>query len=149
MNRPSAREVAKARDLLKRNREARRADRKTRVEHKAEPIKASRGRVKDNAYLAYLRRQPCCVGPLMQDACQGGIDPAHIRFSDFRVGRLNPGVGNKSDDKWCLPVCRKHHEAQHQFGDERRWWSDVVRADVNALAAQHHADFLAGKDQGR
>lgn len=108
--------------------------------------KADRGRIRDNAYLAYLRRQTCCVGPLLGDRCEGPTDPAHLRFSDFKVGRINPGKGRKSDDRWCLPVCRKHHDSQHAHGNERAWWSDVVRADPNALAVATYAAFLAGEE---
>lgn len=100
-------------------------------------------RVEEPAYLAWLRLQPCCVGPLMQDACQGRTDPAHIRFSDYSAGRINPGKAAKSDDKWCLPVCRKHHDAQHAYGNERRWWSAEVGADPTKLAIEHHERFSA------
>lgn len=127
--------------LERKAREKARPKREKRVEHKPDPVKANRGRVRDNAYLAYLRRQPCCVGPLMHDPCEGRTDPAHLRFTDRSVGRVNPGMGRKSDDRWCLPVCRKHHDAQHAYGNEAKWWAQVVKADPNALAAAFYADF--------
>lgn len=104
--------------------------------------KADRGRVRDNAYLAYLRRQPCCVGHILGDGCSGPTDPAHIRFSDFKAGRVNPGKSRKSDDRWALPLCRKHHDAQHAAGNERRWWSEVG-LDPNFECQSRYAAFLA------
>jgi hypothetical protein len=76
----------------------------------------------DLAYLSHVRFQPCILATIAGD-CQGRTDPAHLRFSDAKVGRRNPGAGNKSDDKWVLPLCRHHHDAQHAAGNERRWWS--------------------------
>lgn len=142
--RPSPAQLAQARALIRADKKARKADRPRRIDHKADALKANRGRVRDNLYLAYLRRQPCCAGPLMEDPCDGRTDPAHIRFSDHKVGRQNPGVGRKSDDRWCLPLCRKHHEAQHAYGNERKWWEVVVRADPSELAARHYAAFQSG-----
>lgn len=132
-------------DVRKAQRQAR-PKREQRVEHKPDPVKANRGRVRDNAFLAFLRRQPCCVGPLMRDPCEGRTDPAHLRFTDRSVGRVNPGMGRKSDDRWCLPLCRKHHDAQHAYGNEAKWWAQVVGADPNALAV---AFYTAFQSQGK
>lgn len=137
----SPKEAAKARALLRQHRKQRRAERPQRAVRSADTVKADRGRVRDPGFLAFLRRQPCCVGPLIGDACDGRTDPAHIRFSDYRAGRLNPGVGRKSDDKWCLPVCRKHHEQQHHFGNEAKWWSDVGRANPSTLAVEYYSQY--------
>lgn len=104
-------------------------------------------RVLDNGYLAFLRRQPCEARHL--GGCSGRIDPAHLRFSDFRVGRVNPGKGRKSDDRWAVSLCRTHHDAQHGFGDERRWWSDVVRRDPNELANTRYAEYRASSPPAR
>ena len=91
----------------------------------------------DDAYLAHVRLQPCLLAGIADD-CQGRTDPAHLRFSDAKVGRLNPGAGNKSDDKWVLPLCRHHHDAQHAHGNERRWWSQWG-IDPNAECERRYA----------
>lgn len=96
-------------------------------------------RARDNAYLAHVRRQPCIVGPIL-GGCEGRTDPAHLRFGEPKVGRLNPGMGRKSDDKWVLPLCRHHHEAQHAEGNERRWWANVG-IDPNEECLRRYADF--------
>ena len=107
-------------------------------------------RERDNAYLAHVRRQPCIVGPIL-GGCEGRIDPAHLRFGEPKVGRLNPGMGRKSDDKWTLPLCRKHHDEQHAAGNERKWWAGTG-LDPNAECESRYAAFLAepkGEAQGR
>lgn len=96
-------------------------------------------RVREPAYLQFLRRQPCEARHL--GGCSGPSDAAHLRFSDFKAGRVNPGKGRKPDDKWALPLCRHHHTAQHAHGDERAWWSDVVQRDPTELCKQRYAEF--------
>lgn len=81
--------------------------------------KGDRGRERDNGYLAYLRRLPCCVRHL--GGCGGRTDPAHVRFADAGRGKPLTGLQTKPDDRWCLPVCRTHHEAQHAT-NERAFW---------------------------
>jgi hypothetical protein len=95
----------------------------------------------DKGYLAHTRLQPCIVGPIL-GGCEGRIDPAHLRFGEAKVGRLNPGLGKKPDDRWVLPLCRKHHEAQHAAGNERRWWAEVG-IDPNQACQERHAAYLA------
>ncbi len=58
MTRPSPRDVAAARRLLAEDRKAKREERGPKLA-KTDTGKADRGRVRDNPYLAYLRRQPC------------------------------------------------------------------------------------------
>lgn len=128
--------------------DAARKDRKASRKARSKALKASAApnkrheRQHDKAYLAHTRRQPCIVGPIL-GGCEGRIDPAHLRFGEPKVGRLNPGMGRKSDDKWVLPLCRKHHDAQHAAGNERRWWTEVG-IDPNAECQKRYAAFLSG-----
>lgn len=51
-------------------------------------------------------------------------EAAHIRFSDARAAKDNPGIGAKPEDRWCIPLCSGCHrgvEGQHSRG-ERAWW---------------------------
>lgn len=75
-----------------------------------------RPRKKDEIYLSFLRALRCCV-------CLNntGSDPAHIRFSDARVAKINAGVGAKPDDRWAVPLCRRCHDEQHSM-NERAFW---------------------------
>lgn len=72
-------------------------------------------RVRDGGFLAFLRRQPCVVGP---EGCGGRIDPAHIRM--HKPGERPTGAGRKPDDSRCLSLCRTHHEEQG-LGEVRFW----------------------------
>lgn len=101
--------------------------------------KADRGRVRDNGFLAYLRRQPC-EAAILGD-CSGPIDPAHIRFNDG-PDRQNPGGARKNHDFHGNPLCRAHHDLQHSMS-ERRFW-ELVGKDAYDTAAAHYATYQAG-----
>jgi len=103
-------------------------------------------RERDPGYLAFLRRLPCAVGLIKGDCCGGRTDPAHIRFTDRKAGRVNPGLSAKPDDRWCVCVCRFHHEAQHAYGNEAKWWAVEVGVDPSDLARALYAAYLAGED---
>lgn len=103
-------------------------------------------RERDPGYLAFLRRLPCAVGLIKGDCCGGRTDPAHIRFTDRKAGRVNPGLSAKPDDRWCVCVCRFHHEAQHAYGNEAKWWAVEVGVDPSDLARALYAAFQAGED---
>jgi hypothetical protein len=119
--------------------EARRIQREARkAATKARPKspKADRGRVRDNGFLAYLRRQPCDARTL--GGCQGASDAAHIRFNDG-PDRQNPGGARKNHDRHANPLCRVHHDQQHA-GSERAFW-ERLGLDAYATAAAHFAAY--------
>lgn len=101
--------------------------------------KQDRGRVRDNAYLAYTRRQPCILKGIAGE-CEGPVEATHVRFSDAKVGRVNPGASCKPSDKWVLPACSHHHKQQHARGDERAWWSHWG-IDASAECIRRYAEF--------
>lgn len=88
----------------------------------ARPVSAKkdRGRVRCNAYLAWLRRQPCVARHM--GGCDGPIEACHIRTPDPSRGKPLTGMQVKPDDKWATPMCRHHHAAQHQM-NELAWWN--------------------------
>lgn len=101
-------------------------------------VKADRGRVIDKPYRAWIRRQPCAVGPV---GCEGPMEAAHLRFSDFAAGRVNPGLQRKSDDdKWLVPLCRHHHQGDQHKRNERAFWT-AHGIEPNALATQLRATY--------
>jgi hypothetical protein len=108
--------------------------------------KADRGRVRDNPFLAYLRRQPC-------EACGSvqRIEAAHIRAGYAEDGWAPTGMQVKPSDFRALPLCAAHHregpDAQHRM-NERLFWN---RLGIHppARCAKVYADFLAGRDQPR
>jgi hypothetical protein len=141
MNRPSPREVANARALIRADKKARKADRPVRVNHQADPVKAARGRERDPGFLAYLRRQPCEARGL--GGCSGPIEAAHIRYSDASRGSINPGMARKNHDRHANPLCRFHHQHDQHAGSERAFWERLGK-NAYDTAARHYAAFQGG-----
>jgi hypothetical protein len=130
-------ELRAAHELLKAHR---RETKQPRAKPKAEKHKNADTRVKEPAYLAWLRRQPCAVGP---DGCSGPVEAAHVRTA--KRGDPPTGLGRKPDDCRATPLCRGHHrdgpDAQHKF-NELRWWVGHG-FDPHVVAEEHYARFLA------
>jgi len=73
-------------------------------------------RIKDANYLAWVRGLPCLV-------CGNNIETeaAHVKYSDSRAAKYSPGMAEKSDDHFAVPLCSKCHRSQHTM-NEREWW---------------------------
>ncbi len=54
----------------------------------------------DPAYLALIRKLPCCV---QDEECCGNIEAHHLKATGER------GAGMRSSDKWAVPLCHEHH----------------------------------------
>lgn len=89
-------------------------------------------RVKSPSHLAYIRKLPCLISKQTVS-----VEAAHIRYSDARYDKSNPGIGSKSDDRWCVPLSSWWHrnapDSQHNVGDERAFW-DAHGIDPCAVA---------------
>lgn len=77
-------------------------------------------RKSDAAHFAFLRTLLC-------SACLNNVsvEVAHVRYSDFAAGHVNPGMGAK-DHSSAVPLCSECHRGprgQHA-GNEQEWWSD-------------------------
>lgn len=67
-------------------------------------------------HLAFVRERPCVI------CGSSPCDPAHIKMADARVLKpMSSNLGMKADDRFTLPLCRHHHEQQHNK-PERAWW---------------------------
>jgi hypothetical protein len=66
-------------------------------------------------------------------------DPAHLRTGSRKYGKRQCGLGEKPDDKWTLPLCRKDHTDQHHRGDELAWWASKGIPDPFAVATALYA----------
>lgn len=66
-------------------------------------------------HLAFIRLLPCVICSAL------GSDPAHLRIGNRLIGKRGVGVGERPDDKFCAPLCRKHHDEQHSM-NERFFW---------------------------
>lgn len=73
-------------------------------------------REQDPRYLAWIRKLPCLI-------CGDDItvEAAHIRYADHSVAKRGTGMGEKSDDKWAVPLCNKHHHEQHEMNEKDFW----------------------------
>jgi hypothetical protein len=91
-------------------------------------MKQRKPRQHDEAHLSFIRSLPClcCLDDTATEA-------AHIRFSDQRAAKVNPGVGQKPHDYWVVPLCWKCHREQHG-GKEQEFW-DRAMIDPLAVAA--------------
>ncbi len=83
------------------------------------PFKTPRER--KPSHLAFVKRLLCvaCLAAGLQ--CQAD-DPAHIQGGSSLHGKEPAGGAEKSSDRWALPLCRPHHDEQHD-GDEEAFWS--------------------------
>jgi hypothetical protein len=88
-------------------------------------------RVRDKEHLSFVASLPCLVCGRVPG------EPHHIRFAQPRA------MGSKPGDQWVVPLCRTHHRALHDAGDEQAWWQS---AKIDPLA---EAERLWQQHQGR
>ena len=101
-------------------------------------------RVECPAFLAFVRRHPCC-------AC--GAPPrsqaAHIRMGCLEIGKRPTGIAEKPSDRWAVPLCADCHldapDAQHNVGEKAFW----KRVGINPfeLATNLYAQFERRRDR--
>jgi hypothetical protein len=70
-------------------------------------------RLRDKEHRQFVAAQPCLV------CGRSPADPHHLRFAQPRA------LGRKVSDEFTVPLCRVHHDALHQRGDEAAWWKSV------------------------
>lgn len=88
----------------------------------------NRQRQRSPKHLDMIRGLPCvvCLRENETEAC-------HLRASDSRYGKVNPGLGRKADDKWTTPLCGDHHREQHSMNELRFWSSHGINPFQLAL----------------
>jgi ERF superfamily len=67
-------------------------------------------RHRDKTHLRFVALQPCLL------CGRSPSDPHHLRFAQPRA------MGRKTSDEFVVPLCRAHHNQNHQVGDEVSWW---------------------------
>jgi len=91
-------------------------------------VSQRRPRRHNEKHLQFMRGRPCII-------CGGSpCDAHHIKFADARV--LKPqssNIGMKADDRFTLPLCRRHHEECHR-GERKFFESYHTDAVLMALA---------------
>lgn len=97
-----------------------------------------RPRVTDEKHLAWIRTLPCAITGLRP------AEAAHIRSGSQPYGKRETGGGEKSSDKWAVPLCSLMHREQHDAGDELAWWEskgiDPFRLALSLYAASGDDD---------
>jgi hypothetical protein len=75
-------------------------------------------RERDERHLDYIRSLPCAI--CGDDTC---TEAAHIRTESLAHDKRGTGRGERPSDKWCLPLCNKHHREQHSMNELAFWKS--------------------------
>jgi hypothetical protein len=69
-------------------------------------------RRRHRGHLRFVATQPCIV-------CRRRPTQAHhLTFAQPRALAL------KTSDEYAVPLCRTHHRALHDSGDENAWWAE-------------------------
>jgi len=90
-----------------------------------------RPRRRNEKHLRFIAERPCLV------CGSSPCDAHHIKFADARV--LKPqssNIGMKADDRFTLPLCRRHHEEAHR--GERKFF-DAYHTDAVLMALALHS----------
>ncbi len=66
---------------------------------------------RNNSYLLFIRSRPCCV-------CGDLAEPHHQKCKRIVPCKYRGGIGLKSADETCIPLCRLHHN-EIEAGVER------------------------------
>lgn len=65
-------------------------------------------RIRSKKHMQAVRDDGCCI-------CESPTADAH----HIRIEGHGRGLGIKNGDNWTIPLCRKHHDELHSFGDEK------------------------------
>lgn len=89
----------------------------------------------DEKHLSFIRSLPCLV-------CfdNTSTEAAHVRMSDLRAAKVNPGVGAKPDDCWTVPLCSQCHREQHEMGEAKYWDAQMIDPIFIAMALHLHTE---------
>lgn len=92
-------------------------------------------------HLAWVRGHECACAGKPNTECVGKIEAAHVRVGTDGGMSLKPG------DNFSIPLCSRHHMAQHQWGEKT--FEGHYRINMKQLAADlwqkspHRAKYLA------
>lgn len=91
---------------------------------------------KDQGYLAWLHSVPCIVTGTLP------VEAAHLSTANPKYGHMGRGKGQKSADRWALPLSPEEHRMQHRM-NERAYW-DILSIDPWLTALVLHGLYLDG-----
>lgn len=108
-------------------------------------LRERRPRVKDKAYLQWIRRLPCLATARRENILQFGVDPCHVRAAYPESGWSYTGKAEKPDDWRTVPMSREAHKEQHGMS-EAAFWSSRLNLYPPAVCARLRAAHEAGED---
>jgi hypothetical protein len=71
-------------------------------------------RYRDRGHLKFVSTLPCLL------CGRRPSDPHHLRFAQAKA------LGRRVSDEFTVPLCRLHHRALHNRGDEVAWWAEAA-----------------------
>ena len=81
--------------------------------------------IRDKWYRRFIASLPCLVCGTRRN-----VDPCHTG---------SHGIGTKSSDLNCIPLCRKHHD---EFDEDPKLFAILHGLDIRALIARYNATWL-------
>lgn len=113
-------------------------------------------RARDVDFMLWVKKQPCAVRAMMRPRTPARVVslPAAIGTAHDTVvallcyGRVQAdhagrrGIGQKADDKTCIPLCEKHHAARNDFtGMFKTWDQAMMRTWLAKQVEETQAEF--------
>jgi hypothetical protein len=75
-----------------------------------------RPRIENKNHLAFIRSLPCVVCGTRRN-----VEAAHVRMGNPLYGKSQAGMQEKSDDRWTVSLCPRHHDEQHGMNEADFW----------------------------
>lgn len=148
MNRPTSREIAAAKDVLRLERKARKADRTPHFNSRPFPAREKPRRQRDAGFISWLHDLPCIACEILGQApsAHAHIEAAHQKAQDAARG-WNKRLGVRPDDEQCCPLCAWHHRLAPTCCDpaQAKFWA-LLNVDVIDFCRALYAAYLAGGD---
>lgn len=94
---------------------------------------AYKRRERDTSYMLFVKKLPCAVEQILYfdsprtvvALCTGRVQADHAGCR---------GLGQKADDRTCIPMCEKHHNARTDFAGAFKGWTQREMRDFLAEA---------------
>jgi hypothetical protein len=99
------------------------------------PSKQRKPRERNEQHLKFIRSLRCCI------CGDPNPDPAHIRAASPIHGKGDTGGGEKSSDKWTVPLCRMHHDEQHKAEERSELNGEKISAELTWWARKNIDPF--------
>jgi len=82
--------------------------------------------IRSKKHKRFVNWLPCAA---RSEYCEGNTEAAHIRMAS------DGGMGMKPGDDNIVPLCRRHHEMQHQQGEHPFWLNHPCKGRPHPLAS--------------